>query len=81
MNIDVGKDVSIPITFEYCLNNTTGDNSKPISTITKSLYFALKDSLFVDAKNYLIELTVNNNYSSLNNYLDTVSLLQPEGTE
>jgi hypothetical protein len=63
------------------LNNTTGDNSKPISTIKKSLYFDLKDSLFVDAKSYLIELTVNNNYSSLNNYLDTVNLLQPEGIE
>jgi hypothetical protein len=81
MNLDVGKDVSIPLTFEYCLNNTTGDNSKPISTIKKSVYFDLKDSLFVDPKNYLIEITVNNNYSSLNNYLDTVNLLSPEGTE
>ena len=81
MSIDVGKDMSIPLTFEYCLNNTTGDNSHPISTIKKSIYFDLKDSLFVDAKNYLIELTVNNNYSSLNNYLDTINLLQPEGNE
>lgn len=81
MSIDVGKDMTIPLIFEYCLNNTTGDNSKPISTIKKSLYFDLKDSLFVDAKSYLIELTVNNNYSSLNNYLDTVNLLQPEGIE
>jgi len=81
MSIDVGKDVSIPLTFEYCLNNTTGDNSNPISTIKKSVYFDLKDSLFVDAKSYLIELTVNNNYSSLNNYLDTINLLQPEGNE
>ena len=81
MSIDVGKDMTIPLTFEYCLNNTSGDNSKPISTIKKSIYFDLKDSLFVDAKNYLIELTVNNNYSTLNNYLDTVNLLQPEGNE
>ncbi len=81
MSIDIGKDMTIPLTFEYCLNNTTGDNSKPISTIKKSIYFDLKDSLFVDAKNYMIELTVNNNYSSLNNYLDITNLLQPEGTE
>jgi hypothetical protein len=41
MSIDVGKDMTIPLTFEYCLNNTSGDNSKPISTIKKSIYFEI----------------------------------------
>ena len=81
ISLDVGKDLTIPLTFEYCLNNTTGDNSKPISTIKKSIYFDLKDSLFVDPKSFLIEITVNNNYSSLNNYLDMVNMLEPESNE
>jgi len=29
----------------------------------------------------MLEITVNNNYASLNNYLDGVTLLQPESDE
>ena len=65
--INVGEDVTIPLTFEYCLNNTTGNNSHPISMVKKSIYFDLKDSLFIDPKNYLVEITINSNYSSTNN--------------
>ena len=32
----------------------------------------------MDPKNFMIEITVNNNYSSLNNYIDG-TLLTPEG--
>jgi hypothetical protein len=81
MLIDIGKELTIPITFEYCLNNTSGNMPNPINTIKKSLYFDLKDSLYIDPVNYMLEITVNNNYASLNNYLDGVTLLQPESDE
>lgn len=81
ITIDVGKELSIPVTFEYCLNNTSGSHPTPISIIKKSLYFDLKDSLFIDPKNYLIEITINNNFSTLNNYLDSMNMLQPENNE
>jgi hypothetical protein len=75
--IEVGKEISIPVTFEYCLSNTTSSDSS-ISTIKKSLYFDLKDSLFMDPKSFMIEITVNNNYSSLNNYVGNLNMLTPE---
>jgi len=75
VKIEVGSEIAIPITFEYCLGNTTNNVSNPIKTIKKSLYFDLKDSLFNDPKNFMIEITVNNNYSPLNNYLDGISIL------
>lgn len=75
--IEVGKEITIPITFEYCLGNTIGGNDI-VKSIKKSLYFDLKDSLYMDPKNFMIEITVNNNYSSLNNYIDG-TLLTPEG--
>ena len=77
--IEVGKELSIPITLEYCLGNTTNNISNPISSIKKSLYFDIKDSLFIDPKNYMIEVNVNGNYSSMNNYLDNSDILKPEG--
>ena len=81
ITIEVGNELSIPVTFEYCLNNTSGNNPSPITNIKKSIYFDLKDSLFVDPKNYMIEVNVNNNFSSLNNYLDSLNMLQPENNE
>lgn len=81
ITIDVGNELSIPLTFEYCLNNTSGNHPNPISLIKKSLYFDLKDSLFIDPKNYLIEITINNNFTTLNNYLDSMNMLQPENNE
>lgn len=75
--IEVGKEITVPLTFEYCLGNTIGGNNI-IKSIKKSLYFDLKDSLFMDPKSFMIEITVNNNYSSLNNYIDG-TILSPEG--
>jgi hypothetical protein len=77
--IEVGKELVVPITLEYCLGNTTNNISNPITSIKKSLYFDIKDSLFTDPKNYMIEININNNYSSLNNYLDSSNILIPEG--
>ena len=78
-SVYVGEDVTIPLTFEYCLNNTTGNNSHPISMVKKSIYFDLKDSLFIDPKNYLVEITINSNYSSTNNSYN--NNMEPIGKE
>jgi hypothetical protein len=43
------------------------------------IYFDIKDSLFADPKTYMIEVTINGDYMSLNNYLDKLSILEPEG--
>ena len=75
--IEVGKELIVPVTLEYCLGNTTNNINNPITSIKKSLYFDLKDSMFHDPVNYLIEINVNNNYLSLNNYVDDLSILQP----
>ena len=77
--IEVGQEFTIPITLEYCLGNTTNNINNPITSIKKSLYFDLKDSIYNDPVNYLIEISVNNNYLSLNNYVDGLSILQPTG--
>ena len=56
--------------------------SAPPLTATRTVsYFDLKDSLFIDPKNYLIEITINNNFTTLNNYLDSMNMLQPENNE
>ena len=78
-SIEVGKELIIPVTLEYCLGNTTNNINNPITSIKKSLFFDLKDSMYNDPVNYLIEITVNNNYSSLNNYVDELNVLSPTG--
>ena len=78
-SIEVGKELTVPITLEYCLGNTTNNVNNPITSIKKSLYFDLKDSMFNDPINYLIEITINNNYMSLNNYVDNLTILNPTG--
>jgi len=79
MSIEVGKELIVPITLEYCLGNTTNNINNPITSIKKSLYFDLKDSIYNDPVNYLIEINVNNNYLSLNNYVDELNILTPTG--
>lgn len=79
VSIDPGKDLSVALIFEYCLGNMTNNIQNPLSTITKSIYFDIKDSLFADPKTYMIEVTINGDYMSLNNYLDKLSILEPEG--
>jgi hypothetical protein len=79
ISIDPGNDLSVSLVFEYCLGNTTNNIQNPLTKITKSLYFDIKDSVFTDPKTYMIEVTINSNYQSLNNYLDKLSILEPEG--
>lgn len=78
-SIDVGKDLVVPLTLEYCLGNTANNINNPITSIKKSLYFDLKDSIYNDPVNYMIEITINNNYMSLNNYVENLTTLNPTG--
>ena len=55
--IDMGSSLSIPIVFEYYV-----ESSK--STITKSLYFDLRNSLISDPLHYMIEVTGNYDYTT-----------------
>ena len=55
--VDMGSSVSIPIVFEYYV-----ESSK--STITKSLYFDLRNSLISDPLHYMIEVTGNYDYTT-----------------
>ena len=72
--IEVGESLSIPIVFEYYVNSN-------VSSITKSLYFDLRNSLISDPLHYMIEVTGNYDFSSGNismqsidsNYSDSVS--------
>lgn len=72
--VEVGESLSIPIEFEYYVNSN-------VSSITKSLYFDLRNSLISDPLHYMIEITGNYDFSSGNismqsidsNYNDSVS--------
>lgn len=55
--IDVGGSLSVPIVFEYF---TTAD--KP--SITKSLYFDIKNSTLSDLMHYMIEITGNYDFTT-----------------
>ena len=79
ISIEVGKELTVPVTLEYCLGNTTNNVNNPKTSIKKSLYFDLKDSIYKDPINYMIEISINNDYSSLNNYIDDLNILQPSG--
>ena len=79
--IEPGKELTVPVVFEYCLGNLTNNITDPITSIKKSLYFDLKDSLYLDPKNYMIEVSVNSDYSSLNNYLDKLRVATAENNE
>ena len=75
IEIEVGKSISIPIVFEYYID---GEN---IRSITKGLYFDLRDSLITDAKHYMLELTANYDYSSTGNVLNSSTILFDNVTE
>lgn len=55
--IDMGSSLSIPIVFEYYVESGK-------STITKSLYFDLRNSLISDPQHYMIEVTGNYDYTT-----------------
>lgn len=57
--VEVGESLSIPVEFEYYVNSN-------VSSITKSLYFDLRNSLVSDPIHYMIEVTGNYDFSSGN---------------
>lgn len=74
--IKPGESISIPLTFEYYID----PNSK-LNDITKSIVFAIRDSLSTDEKYYEIEVTGNKSaslsnsvYSSIDNFVLSDSL-------
>lgn len=60
--LDVGKMVSIPILFEYFLENTENTNV----SITKTLAFDLKTSLMREPDHYILSVTAKYDYSQTN---------------
>ena len=60
--LDVGKMVSIPILFEYFLENSDNTNV----SITKTLAFDLKTSLMREPDHYILSVTAKYDYSQTN---------------
>lgn len=70
--LEVGESVSIPIEFEYYNNG----NIEGLNSITKGLYFDLRNSLFTEPHHFMIHFTAkhnnafsNYNYSSVQDML------------
>jgi hypothetical protein len=55
--ISAGNSISIPIVFEYYVESTS-------PTITKSIYFDLRNSLINDPIHFMVEVTGNYDYST-----------------
>ncbi len=58
VELEVGKSLSVPITFEYSLD---GDL---VTEITKALYFDLRDSYDLEPTHYMLEITAHYDFSS-----------------
>ena len=69
IELESGKTISIPITFEYYID---GDYLKKV---TKALYFDLRDSLVNEPLHYMIELTANYDYTSTGSLINATSLV------
>ena len=74
VEIEVGKSVSIPVTFEYYIDGES------IKSITKGLYFDLRDSLINEPQHYMIELTANYDYTATGSLLNSTTLLVDEAS-
>jgi hypothetical protein len=75
VEVEVGKSISVPIVFEYYLDNETVNN------ITKGIYFDLRDSLINEPQHYMVEITANYDYTSSGSILNSTTLLVDEATE
>ena len=65
VEIEVGKSLTIPVTFEYSLDGEL------VTKITKALYFDIRDSLDYDPQHYMVELTANYDYSSTGSLINS----------
>lgn len=75
IEVEVGKSVSIPIVFEYYLDNETVNN------ITKGIYFDLRDSLVNEPQHYMVEITANYDYTSTGSILNSTTLLSDDASQ
>ena len=62
--IDKGQSLSIPIVFEYYLDGNKTDNVDH-TTVTKSLYFDIKNSLINNPIHYMIDITGHYDFTSV----------------
>lgn len=69
IEIEVGKSISIPITFEYYIDGES------VKNITKALYFDLRDSLVQEVQHFMIELVANYDYTSTGSLINSTSLI------
>jgi len=74
IEIEVGKSISVPVVFEYYIDGES------IKSITKGLYFDLRDSLMYEPKHYMIEITANYDYTSTGSLLNSTTLLVDEAS-
>lgn len=58
IELDTGKSLSIPVTFEYSLDGDV------LTEITKALYFDLRDNLDHEPVHYMMEITAHYDYSA-----------------
>lgn len=58
VELETGKSLSIPVTFEYSLD---GDM---LTEITKAIYFDLRDNLDQEPQHYMLEITAHYDYSA-----------------
>lgn len=66
-----GQSVTIPLTFEYYIDKNNEDSSSQ-NSISKSIIFAIKDSLSSGPKYYEIEVTGNNTIQELNTIFSNI---------
>lgn len=61
IQVDSGKSVTVPVTFEYFLGDQASNKS-----ITKGLYFDLRPSVLRDPQHYMINITAKYDYTASN---------------
>jgi hypothetical protein len=74
IEVEVGKSISIPITFEFYIDGET------IKNITKGLYFDIRNSLTNEPLHYMLELTANYDYTATGSMLNSTTLLVDDAT-
>lgn len=71
ISIDVSESITIPIVFEYYLNGTENNNS-----ITKSIYFDIRNSLIRNPLHYMIEITGNYDFTATGDIYNNFSVVE-----
>ena len=58
IELETGKSVSVPITFEYSLDGEI------LTEITKAIYFDIRDNLDYEPTHFMLEITAHYDYTS-----------------